>query len=333
MVSRPRHGLAYQWIRESRASQAGWQRPPGPAKRTARSSPMAIKFGRPDASARSASCRSRRRRRHAPGAQPLDLPVRMRRNRRSEWARRLVRENVAHRRRPDLAAVPDRRRQRARRRSPRCRASSACRSTRRCATPSARPSSASPASRCSPIPTRRCATRRLGGAQPGQSRLPRAARDQEGSARHRHPLRRRARSLSPATAMTACCATASSSTTRPSRCWSKQALVQAEAGCDIIAPSDMMDGRVGAIRSALDARRLHRRADHGLCGEIRLGLLRPVPRRGRLVDDADRRQAHLPDGPGQCRRGAARGRARHRRRRRHDHGQARPALSRHRARA
>jgi porphobilinogen synthase len=33
----------------------------------------------------------------------------------------------------------------------------------------------------------------------------------------------------------------------------RQALVQAEAGCDIIAPSDMMDGRVGAIRKALDA--------------------------------------------------------------------------------
>jgi porphobilinogen synthase len=32
----------------------------------------------------------------------------------------------------------------------------------------------------------------------------------------------------------------------------RQALVQAEAGCDIIAPSDMMDGRVGAIRGALD---------------------------------------------------------------------------------
>lgn len=32
----------------------------------------------------------------------------------------------------------------------------------------------------------------------------------------------------------------------------KQAVVQAEAGCDIIAPSDMMDGRVGAIRKALD---------------------------------------------------------------------------------
>ncbi|QDV73559.1 porphobilinogen synthase [Botrimarina mediterranea] len=33
----------------------------------------------------------------------------------------------------------------------------------------------------------------------------------------------------------------------------KQAIVQAEAGCDVIAPSDMMDGRVGRIRTALDA--------------------------------------------------------------------------------
>jgi len=33
----------------------------------------------------------------------------------------------------------------------------------------------------------------------------------------------------------------------------KQALVEAQAGCDIIAPSDMMDGRVGAIRQGLDA--------------------------------------------------------------------------------
>ncbi len=32
----------------------------------------------------------------------------------------------------------------------------------------------------------------------------------------------------------------------------KQALVQADAGCDVIAPSDMMDGRIGAIRSALE---------------------------------------------------------------------------------
>jgi porphobilinogen synthase len=33
----------------------------------------------------------------------------------------------------------------------------------------------------------------------------------------------------------------------------QQALVQAEAGCDILAPSDMMDGRIGAIRAALEA--------------------------------------------------------------------------------
>ncbi len=33
----------------------------------------------------------------------------------------------------------------------------------------------------------------------------------------------------------------------------KQSVIQAEAGCDIIAPSDMMDGRVGAIREGLDA--------------------------------------------------------------------------------
>ncbi|PQO32810.1 porphobilinogen synthase [Bremerella cremea] len=32
----------------------------------------------------------------------------------------------------------------------------------------------------------------------------------------------------------------------------RQAIVQAQAGCDIIAPSDMMDGRIGAIRNALD---------------------------------------------------------------------------------
>lgn len=34
----------------------------------------------------------------------------------------------------------------------------------------------------------------------------------------------------------------------------EQALVQAEAGADIVAPSDMMDGRVGAIRQALEQR-------------------------------------------------------------------------------
>jgi porphobilinogen synthase len=32
----------------------------------------------------------------------------------------------------------------------------------------------------------------------------------------------------------------------------QQAVVQAQAGCDVVAPSDMMDGRIGAVRDALD---------------------------------------------------------------------------------
>ena len=38
----------------------------------------------------------------------------------------------------------------------------------------------------------------------------------------------------------------------------KQAVVQAQAGCDMVAPSDMMDGRIGAVRQALDAEGLQR---------------------------------------------------------------------------
>ncbi len=38
----------------------------------------------------------------------------------------------------------------------------------------------------------------------------------------------------------------------------KQALSQAEAGSDILGPSDMMDGRIGAIRTALEAAAFHK---------------------------------------------------------------------------
>ena len=37
----------------------------------------------------------------------------------------------------------------------------------------------------------------------------------------------------------------------------QQALLQAKMGCDVIAPSDMMDGRVGAIRKVLDKNKFH----------------------------------------------------------------------------
>ncbi|MEL7487831.1 MAG: porphobilinogen synthase, partial [Pseudomonadota bacterium] len=38
----------------------------------------------------------------------------------------------------------------------------------------------------------------------------------------------------------------------------RQAIVEASAGFDIVAPSDMMDGRIGAIRRGLDAENLQR---------------------------------------------------------------------------
>jgi porphobilinogen synthase len=37
----------------------------------------------------------------------------------------------------------------------------------------------------------------------------------------------------------------------------RMAVIQAQAGCDVVAPSDMMDGRVAAIRDALEAANLH----------------------------------------------------------------------------
>ena len=60
----------------------------------------------------------------------------------------------------------------------------------------------------------------------------------------------------------------------------RQALVQAEAGCDIIAPSDMMDGRIGAIRAALEEAGHHNTLLMAYAAKYASRLLRPVPRRG-----------------------------------------------------
>ena len=56
----------------------------------------------------------------------------------------------------------------------------------------------------------------------------------------------------------------------------RQALVQAEAGCDIIAPSDMMDGRVGAIRNGLDAASYHDVQIMAYAAKVCLSLLWPI---------------------------------------------------------
>ena len=73
------------------------------------------------------------------------------------------------------------------------------------------------------------------------------------------------------------------------------AIAQADAGADVIAPSGMMDGQVGAIRAALDSVRPCRHRHPRLRGEVRVGALRTVPRR-RRVRAAVRRPARLPDG-------------------------------------
>ena len=63
------------------------------------------------------------------------------------------------------------------------------------------------------------------------------------------------------------------------------AVSHAKAGADMVAPSDMMDGRVAAIREALDRGGLCQRADHVVRGQVRLLLsmarsaMRRAPRR------------------------------------------------------
>ena len=73
------------------------------------------------------------------------------------------------------------------------------------------------------------------------------------------------------------------------------ALSHAVAGADFVAPSDMMDGRVGAIRAGARRARLRPRRHHVVRGEVLLGVLRPVPR-GRRLHAAVRRPPQPPDG-------------------------------------
>ncbi len=91
----------------------------------------------------------------------------------------------------------------------------------------------------------------------------------------------------------------------------KQSVSLAEAGADVIAPSDMMDGRGGSDPQGAGRGRILRDPHPLLCREVRQRLLRPVPR-GRRVRAAVRRPPCLPDGPGQRPRGLARGRGRRR---------------------
>ena len=83
----------------------------------------------------------------------------------------------------------------------------------------------------------------------------------------------------------------------------RTAITYAEAGVDVVAPSDMMDGRVEALAQRARCARLHRRRDHGLQRKICLRVLRAVSRSGRL-DAAIRRPPQLSDGSTQRSRSA-----------------------------
>ena len=82
----------------------------------------------------------------------------------------------------------------------------------------------------------------------------------------------------------------------------RTAVSQAKAGADIIAPSDMMDGRVGTIRQALDDEDLTDTPIMAYSRQVRLRLLWPVPRCCRLGARV-RRPPQLPDGSCQRQRG------------------------------
>ena len=67
-------------------------------------------------------------------------------------------------------------------------------------------------------------------------------------------------------------------TIRPSSSWSARRCRTRAAGADIVAPSDMMDGRVGAIREALDERGFEHTAIMSYAAKYCSGVLRAVPR-------------------------------------------------------
>ena len=80
----------------------------------------------------------------------------------------------------------------------------------------------------------------------------------------------------------------------------KTAVSQARAGIDIIAPSDMMDGRVAAIRTALDANGFENIPILSLRRQVCLGILRTLPR-SRRFGSGVRRPPLVPDGSRQLR--------------------------------
>ena len=80
----------------------------------------------------------------------------------------------------------------------------------------------------------------------------------------------------------------------------KQALSHAEAGADVVAPSDMMDGRIGAIREALEVAGHIEHAHPRVLGQVCVELLWSVSRCRRLGRQSRQgQQVQLSDGSGE----------------------------------
>ena len=207
---------------------------------------MAIKFGRP------IEMRDTPRRETALSAPSLDLVVRPRRNRKAEWARRMVRENVlttddliwplfvadGHNRRTPVASMPGVDRlsvdQAVREAERALKLNIPCIALFPYTDPGLRDEHGSEAVNPDNLVCQ--SVRAIKKEFPELGVLCDAALDPFTS--HGHDgLIEDGKILNDATVAVLV----------------RQALVQAEAGCDIIAPSDMMDGRVGAIREGLDA--------------------------------------------------------------------------------
>src|SRR5213593_1663661 len=206
---------------------------------------MAIKFGRP------IEMRDGPRRQSAVSAAPLDLPIRPRRNRKAEWARRLVRENVlttnaliwpmfvvgGSNTRTPVASMPGVDRltvdQAGRDAERAMKLDIPCIALFPYTEPSLRDENGSEAPNPNNLVCQ--SVRAIKKEFPDLGVLCDVALDPFTS--HGHDgLIEDGKILNDETVAVLV----------------RQALVQAEAGCDIIAPSDMMDGRVGAIRAALD---------------------------------------------------------------------------------
>jgi porphobilinogen synthase len=206
---------------------------------------MAIKFGRP------IEMRDIQRQPATTAAPALDLTIRLRRNRKAEWARRLVRENVlttddliwplfvveGQKTRTPIASMPGVERlsidQIVRDAERAAKLNIPCIALFPYTEPSLRDETGSEA--CNPNNLVCQAVRAIKQEFPGIGVLCDVALDPFTS--HGHDgLIQDGRILNDETVALLV----------------RQALVQAEAGCDIIAPSDMMDGRIGAIRQGLD---------------------------------------------------------------------------------